>query len=126
MSNDIRIISRSDLPKWLDQMLSTFTVVAPARQDQYTNFSVITSGDQVDLDSVNTRMSPKQLFFPKTERLFGFSTDRQKVEIDSSQPQISPQVLFGVRPCDARSLSFAFLFADSTLIFKSPFFSVSV
>ena len=103
-ADQLRIISRSDLPKWLDQILPNFTVVAPARQDDYTNFSVITSSDQVDLDAVNTRMSPKQIFFPKTERLFGFSTDRQQVDLDSSQPQISPQVLFGVRPCDARSI----------------------
>ena len=105
MSDQIRIISRNDLSKWLDQILAGFTVVAPTRQDDYTNFSVITSSDQLDLAAVNTRMSPKQIFFPKTERLFGFSTDRQQVDLDSSQPQIPPQVLFGVRPCDARSIA---------------------
>ncbi len=104
-SDQIRIISRIDLPKWIGQILGSFTVVAPTRQDDYTNFSVITSPDQADLDAVNTRMSPKQLFFPKTERLFGFSTDRQQVELDSSHPQIPPQVLFGTRPCDARSIA---------------------
>ena len=105
MSDEIRIIPRKDLAQWLDQILRSFTVVAPARQADYTNFSVITSSDQVDLDAVNTRMSPKQIFFPKTERLFGFTTDRRQVNLDSSQPQISPQVLFGVRPCDARSIA---------------------
>lgn len=104
-TDQLRIISRSDLPKWLDQIMAGFTVVAPVRQDDYTNFSVITSSDQADLDAVNTRMSPKQLFFPKTERLFGFSADRQQVELDSSHPQIPPQVLFGIRPCDARSIA---------------------
>ncbi|NIA07829.1 MAG: 4Fe-4S ferredoxin [Actinobacteria bacterium] len=105
MSNEIRIISREDLPKWLDQMLGTFTVVAPTRQDDYTNFGVITSGNQADFDAVNTRMSPKQIFFPKTERLFGFATDRQQVKLDDTPQQITPQVLFGVRPCDARSIA---------------------
>jgi len=105
MTNEIRIISCEDLSKWLDQILRSFTVIAPTRQGDYTNFSVIASGQQVDLKAVNTRMSPKQLFFPKTERLFGFATDRQQVNLDDSQQQIHQQVLFGVRPCDARSIA---------------------
>lgn len=100
----LRTISRDDLPKWLDQILAAFTVIAPTRQNSYTNFSLISSSDQLDLTAVNTRMSPKQLFFPKTERLFGFSTDHQQVQLDGAHPQIPPQVLFGVRPCDARSI----------------------
>ena len=105
MSNEIRIIPRKDLAQWLDQMLSNFTVIAPTRQDDYTNFRVITSSDQVDLDDVNTRMSCKNLFFPKTERLFGFSTDRHEVDLDDKPEQVSPRVLFGVRPCDSRAVT---------------------
>ena len=104
-AEQLRIISRQDLSKWLDQMLGAFTVLAPVRQDDYTGFSVITSGSQADLQAINTRMSPKQFFFSKTERLFGFSTDHQQVNLDSSRQQISPQVLFALRPCDARSIA---------------------
>jgi len=105
MSNEIRIIPRKDLAKWLDQMIRSFTVVAPTRQDDYTNFHVITSGDQVDLEEVNTRMSGKHLFFPKTERLFGFRTDGHQVDLDAQSEQVSPRVLFFTRPCDGRAVT---------------------
>ena len=105
MSNEIRIISRDDLAKWLDQILTSFTVVAPTRQDAYTNFKVITSAAQADFDDVNARMSPKHLFFPKTERLFGFTTDCQQVDLDAEPENISPRVLFGARPCDVRAVT---------------------
>lgn len=105
MTNEIRIISRKDLAQWLDQIMSSFTVVAPTRQDDYTSFKVITSADQADFTAVNTRMSPKHIFFPKTERLFGFTTDCHQVALDAEPEQISPRVLFGTRPCDARAIT---------------------
>ena len=105
MTNEIRIIPHKDLAQWLDQILNSFTVVAPTRQDDYTNFKVITSADQADFAAVNTRMSPKHIFFPKTERLFGFTTDRHQVALDAEPEQISPRVLFGTRPCDARAIT---------------------
>ena len=105
MINEIRIISSQDLNNWLTQILAHYTVVAPTRRQDYTNFAVITSAEQADFDAVNTRMSPKHLFFPKTERLFGFTTDCQQVDLDARQEEISPRVLFGSRPCDARAVT---------------------
>lgn len=104
-ADNVRVISREDLSKWLDQMLGSFTVVAPVAKDDYTNFAVIQSGREADLSRVNSRMSPKHLFFPKTERLFGFAGRKDGVEISGQEEQISPQVLFGVRPCDARAVT---------------------
>ncbi len=104
-AQDIKIISRQDLGKWLDQILAHYTVVAPTCRGDYTNFAVITSADQADFGAVNTRMSPKHLFFPKTERLFGFTTDCHQVDLDAEPEQITPRVLFGTRPCDARAIT---------------------
>ena len=112
-AQDIRIIAPDELGKWLDEILASYTVIAPVRQGTYTNFSVISSSDQVDMKEVNARTSPKNLFFPKTERLFGFASDRQQVDLDGQEPEISPQVLFGTRPCDARAVTMLDLVFDT-------------
>ena len=106
MSGDkIRVISREDLSKWLEQMLGSYAVVAPVAREDYSNFAVIQSGEEVDLSRVNSRMSPKHLFFPKTERLFGFASRPEGLELSGAEEEIAAQVLFGVRPCDVQAIT---------------------
>ena len=74
-------------------------VFAPVREGDHLIFSEIKSVDEVVLDGRHTKQSPKEVFFPHSETLFRFSGDRVLEE----ETEAEDQILWGVRPCDARS-----------------------
>ncbi len=54
----------------------------------------------------NTRLSPKELFHPQSERMFHFSLDKNDPDagiVKEVQKDYSPRVILGIRPCDAKA-----------------------
>ena len=99
-----RIIEKSRLTELLDKLAQDYHLIAPVR-DNDVSFRKVESGSEVTLDYINSVLSPKSAFFPQTETLFQFSRDdSQKVKIEPSAEADREQVIFGIRPCDARSL----------------------
>lgn len=59
-------------------------------------------GEEPLLDGANTLMPPKDILFPKTEKMYSFYTgDNTEIEEIVEAPQ---RVIFGLRPCDVRSI----------------------
>ena len=54
-------------------------------------------------DALNTNKSPKDFFFPQTEDLMGFKTVGKTIEVIDTRKNSEDFVVFGVRPCDAKS-----------------------
>lgn len=52
----------------------------------------------------NSVLPPKDLFFPQTESIFRFTAAGKGLDIQAEELDRGPVVIFGVRPCDARSL----------------------
>lgn len=52
----------------------------------------------------NTRLGPKDLFFPQVEDLMRFRVSGKELEILEARVRQEPFVVFGVRPCDCRAL----------------------
>lgn len=68
---------------------------------------------------VNVKQSPKGLFFPQTEVLCRFCQDHLE---DVPLPQ-TPFILFGARPCDARSFLYLDrMFGDHDSRFPDPYY----
>ncbi len=65
----------------------------------------VSSLDEVDLEAIQTTLSPKGQFFPAVETILKYRFAGQKVEIEPLEPNPPRTVLFGTRPCDARSLA---------------------
>lgn len=63
----------------------------------------------VTLDYTNTHLSPKDVFFPHTERLMAYQSDPAKPDPFVYKPlgldHVEKTVLFGLRPCDAKALA---------------------
>ena len=102
---EAKVISKDHIVNLLDQLVERYEVWAPVRQDDADGsspviFDRITAGRDAALDCANTTMSPKEAFFPHTETLFLFDGDQV-----TEPPSGGERVLFGVRPCDAGSLS---------------------
>jgi ferredoxin len=99
-----KIIEKSRLTELLDKLAQDYYLIAPVR-DNDVIFRRVKSGSEVVLDYINSVLSPKNAFFPQTETLFRFSRDNsQGFRVEPSPEADREQVIFGIRPCDARSL----------------------
>ncbi len=99
-----RVIEKSRLTELLDKLAHDYYLIAPVQNGDVT-FQHVKSGREVTLDYVNTTLSPKGAFFPQTETLFRFSRGSEgELRVEPETGLQREQVVFGIRPCDARSL----------------------
>ena len=95
-----KTIAKEKLVALLDEFIKEYEVLAPSRQGDSLRYGAIKAAGEAILDADKTTMSVKDAFFPQEEVMFVFNG--HEVE---SQPANGRRVLFGVRPCDARSLT---------------------
>jgi ferredoxin len=116
-----KILKKSDLGKFIKALSGDYEVLAPVEAEGKFEFQPVGDDYQLEWSAYqNTYLSPKDLFFPQSERMFEFAAERGKegsfvlrdVNLDPS-----PRLVFGMRPCDAK----AFQVLD--LIFTNDQFS---
>jgi ferredoxin len=96
-----KMLSKVDLAGIIEGWLKQTTVYAPVRQGDYAEFQPLSDPSQADLSFVaNTRYPPKSLFLPQSEAMFRV----QGAEFESIEAQVSPQLILGIRACDARAV----------------------
>jgi len=105
MKPDNKIISREELRKFLDRLAHEQIVMAPTKQQARVTFNKISSSDEIYWDSVNTREAPKKLFFPRSEKLFGYTGEQDHIKVTAPDLDRQPMLLFGARPCDISSFA---------------------
>lgn len=83
------------------------TVFGPVKKGAHALFKKCEDGSELDLDSPKTKMSPKSVVYPQGERMFEYSLDEQVpdhgVFKEPADKDNRPQVVVGIRPCDAYS-----------------------
>jgi ferredoxin len=97
------MISRDQLSSWLDDLAQAQTLIAPKDVAGVLLYHPVQSSAEVVWDYIRPVMSIKDLFFPATERLLTIKKNGQEVKLEEHRPE-GQQILFGVRPCDARGL----------------------
>lgn len=97
------IVSKKDIPSFLDKLMADYQVIAPVNKGEFTMFQPITSGADAVLDAGNTKLPAKELFFPQSEKLFSYTVTEEGAKLEAPMDD-KKKVLFGVRPCDARSV----------------------
>lgn len=100
-----KVLSKKALPQWIKK-LESYTIYAPRKHGDLWNFEVIKNSEIIDLDCLNTVLSPKKIIFPQREVLLEFSTsNEEELKVNEVLPEETPSVIFGVRPCDAKALT---------------------
>jgi ferredoxin len=102
---------------YLDELLETYRVFGPVERDDILGLELLRSSDEVVLDFFNTRQAPKEIFFPRSETLFTY----QEGEILPVSLPEEQRVVFGIRPCDARSAVLLDLVFD-TADYQDPYY----
>jgi sulfhydrogenase subunit beta (sulfur reductase) len=100
------LLAKDQMSVLLEALLQDYEVLAPVNDDGVIAFRQVDSPRQVLLDYQNSTLPPKELFFPQTETLFAYSLERGQLALEEPPLASQAQVLFGVRPCDARSFTF--------------------
>ncbi len=80
------------------------TVIAPVRDGEVVTFGTIGPDTPICLDEINTRLSIKDRFFPRTEPLLTFRRTESGIEMSDPDPTPDETIILGARGCDAASL----------------------
>jgi sulfhydrogenase subunit beta (sulfur reductase) len=117
---EAKTIRKKDVASFLDSLVQDYEVFAPLKRDGLILFETIASGSEALLDYQNSKMSPKDMLFPQSERLFSYSSTKGEVRIEAPPAEKMPQLIFGIRPCDA--IGFTLLDKVFAGDFKDPYY----
>ena len=93
--------------KWiqgLEGLKNDYKIYVPVKDGDFHAFMAMSEGKAPDFDYDNTRMSPKAVMYPESERLFEYSLDDADPEaniLKEYPKDFSPRAIVGIRPCDA-------------------------
>jgi len=102
-----KIIRKEELQGFLKALKKNYKVFAPDKEKDFYSLRPLTGEENLGLGFTNTRLSPKSLLFPQSERMFEFSLDDKgkDAHIAKESPKdYPPTVIVGIRPCDAKAL----------------------
>lgn len=95
--------TQRNLFNWLNDLIAQYLVIAPRHCEGGLLFGPIAAADEVAWDGGRTVVSPKTWLFPATEVIMEIEKGSDGVAL-REPPLNEEQVLFAVRPCDARAL----------------------
>jgi ferredoxin len=116
-----RLIKKHELTGIIDKLASGLLVYAPVQDEDNVLFKPVQKGDTVLTTFANTKNAPKNLFFPRSELLMKYTRTDKGMELAAGAPEASQAVIFGVRPCDARSLILLDMLFDQDK-WKDPYY----
>ena len=95
------LLKKSDITKALEILAVSASVFVPGVVADVKRFK-LWEGEEVVLGGENTTLPPKDILFPCTEKMYNYKLGKS-IEIKEVVDNTS-QVIFGIRPCDARSI----------------------
>ena len=97
------LLEKSNLVSALAVLADGADVFVPGEHGSDSRFVLWNGKSGVDLTGDNTAFPPKDILFPKTEKMYAYKSgqDAQVKEIHEDRKQI----LFGIRPCDVESIT---------------------
>jgi sulfhydrogenase subunit beta (sulfur reductase) len=103
-----RLIKKEALAGIVGELADRMRVYAPMQVEDQVLFRLLAKGEKPLVNFANAKNAPKNFLFPRTETLLKFTrTGRGMICNDEGhagdEKQGGETLLFGVRPCDARS-----------------------
>jgi sulfhydrogenase subunit beta (sulfur reductase) len=121
MAMEKKLIAKDELAAIAEKLAETMTVIAPVADEDNVLFAPFKKGNKVKLGAGNTKNAPKNYMFPRSECMLKYTRTKAGVEFSGETLDASPTVLFGVKPCDARSFWLLdFLFDQEK--YKDPYY----
>jgi len=116
-----RLIKKEALVGILKKIGETSTVFAPVRVEDNVLFKELEPHEEPLIDYLNTKNAPKGVFFPRTEVMLRYVRTPKGTVLKGVELAAGEVVLFGVRPCDARSFALLDMLFDQEK-YKDPYY----
>ncbi|MBW1667638.1 MAG: 4Fe-4S dicluster domain-containing protein [Deltaproteobacteria bacterium] len=101
-----RLFTKKEWDKALRELSKSQKIFVPAKEKDFHNFTVLDNNMEPDFDFQNTRLSPKSIVFPQSERMFEYTLDETSPDahiLKEAPKDFPPQAVVGIRPCDAHA-----------------------
>ncbi len=111
-----KVFTKDDWIKALEGLGEAYRVFMPVKDGDFHVFEPLTEGNSPNFEFQNTRLSPKSIIYPQSERMFEYCLDEKDDEaniLKESSKDYSPQAIVGIRPCDAHGFKIVKLNFDS-------------
>jgi ferredoxin len=99
----MKTLTRAQLNEWLERLAAQQELVAPRRESQGLFYRVVHHPNEIAWDGERPTLSAKEFLFLPSERLLKVEKRGPDVRLER-MGEPTPQVLFGLRPCDARGI----------------------
>jgi heterodisulfide reductase subunit C len=97
-------IAKENLASLYALINETKELYLPVEVAGQTNFAAYTAEANVDLDTLKTVKSPKDVFFPQSENLYTCNKEGNKLSITPEKLVDAPFVVFGMKACDIKGI----------------------
>ena len=97
-------IKREDLPALFQKIAADQELYLPVRTADQTNFGVWREEAEVDLDTLKTVKSHKDVFFPQSETLYTCYREGKKLSVEPETLKEQDFVVFGMKACDIKGV----------------------
>ena len=98
------ILKKDRVSALLGALSQNKTVFVPAVIDDVPKFAPYKEGLACRFDLHNTKLPPKDLLFPQTQKMYRYGQAADGSHYVEQIDESKERVLFGVRPCDMRSI----------------------
>jgi len=99
-------IDKKEWAEGIGQASKTYQLFGPAKQGMFFIFKALKDGELPDLDVQNTRLSPRSIIYPQSEKMFEYTLDENREDhhiLKEIDKEYSPRAVIGIRPCDAKA-----------------------
>ncbi len=105
----MKILNKRHLDLTLNKLAEQAEVFVPMAKGKSSGFyswkNRNPETEPLMLDALNVYLSPKNIVFPQTEKMYSIKQSGQEVEIKETYEDNSPRIIFGIRACDARAIT---------------------
>jgi len=116
-----KLLKKDKLSGIVKKMAADKTVYAPVQDEDNVLFKVLGPGMEPLVSFANTKNAPKKVFFPHSELLLKYTRSPKGMVFAAMPADEKEFVLFGVRPCDARSFALLDMLFDQEK-WKDPYY----
>ncbi|RLF56612.1 MAG: 4Fe-4S ferredoxin [Thermoplasmata archaeon] len=111
-----KVFTKEEWTKALEGVSDAYRVFVPVKDGDFHVFKPLDEGKMPEFDYQNTRMSPKSIVYPQSERMFEYTLDDNDPDaniLKESEKDYSPRAIVGIRPCDAHAFQIVKLNFDN-------------
>ncbi len=98
-------IAKEKLPALFREIAAQQELYLPVKTAGQVNFRAWSEDAEVDLDTLKSVKSPKDVFFPQSETLYTVKKENKKLSVEPEALKEQDFVVFGMKACDVQGVA---------------------